>query len=673
MMRKKLHAMMAGMVVACGLTATAQTNSTAQLSPKAYAPFELGELKPEGWLKEWAQRAANGLTKNMGINFTEFVKGWETADEPGWWHYEQTAYYTDGFVRLAYLLDDEYLKERSRKVMDAVVARQKPNGYIHSNNKEYVESWGTTKVDHGLYWSEAVFCRSALAYYSATKDGRVLEMLKKVYRNFPLFSFDKDRGKPFGGEDLDYDRKIEGVENMFEISRITGDMYFANRALQVLAGYDAAFIESWARKKEFMHTAICHGVSWNEASKLPAIGYIYNNDPEYLAASVNNYEFLQENSMLPTGVNSSNEHLHGIGAFEAAESCDISDFMWSNIWLARASGDARYGDRIEKDAFNALPGCVNSTFTACVYTQAPNRIPGFHLRIRDDGSYYKEMHWPTCCPANINRALPNYIMNMAMMNGNGEIMWLTYGPAHLKTRDGRYDILCETEYPFRDVLTFTLNTIPQKQVLKLRVPEWCANPSLAINGKNVKFKVEDNFIVLKGKWKQGDKIQLTFPMKPTLVMGCEKFPYYKGKKAPSWGIMVPHTSDMKLDGFVDQGRCAWVTYGPLLFAMPLQRGGRDGFDINEELWTEYRYALTPGSLQGCTVDTAQVHRPFAWSYHNNPVTIHAKAELVDWNPDKGDPVMPLTAPATLKKDIDIRLIPYGCLAYRLSMFPLVGE
>ncbi len=672
-MKTTIKSIAASAFLTFALTATAQNFPAARLDKKAYAPFELGELKPEGWLKEWAQRAANGLTKEMGDKYTQFAKGWASADEPGWWHYEQTGYYTDGFVRLAYLLGDEELINRSRKVMEAVVARQKPNGYIHSNNKDYVQTWGTTNVDYGLYWSEAVFCRSALAYYSATKDQRVLEMLKKVYANFPLFAFDKNREEPFGGADLDKTRKLVGLENMFELSRITGDMSFASRALQVLANYDNAFVESWARKKEFLRTGICHGVSWNESSKLPAIGYIYNGNPEYLAASVNNYEFLQQNTMLPSGVNSSNEYLHGVGAFEAAESCDISDFMWSNIWLARATGNARYGDRIECDAFNALPGAVNSSFTQCVYTQAPNRIPGFHLRIRDDGAYYKEMHWPTCCPSNINRALPNYIMNMAMVNGNGEIMWLTYGPAHLQTRDGRYDIQCETEYPFRDKITFTLNTIPQKQVLRMRVPEWCTAPQLTINGKSVKFKQTDGFIVLSGKWKQGDQIQLTFPMKATLVEGCEKFPFYKGKKAPSWGFMIPCNGYMKLDGFINQGRCAWVTYGPLLFAMSMQRANRDVFDINEEQWTEYRYALTPQSLQQCTVDTAKVIHPFIWKYSNAPLSLSAKAELVDWNPDKADPVMPLTAPAVLKKDIDIKLIPYGFLAYRLTMFPLVGE
>ena len=190
---------LASLALVCGLGAPAQALSPdcgsdvrnagdgqtlqhhASMRPEAYAPFALGELKPEGWLRDWAQLAAKGMTKTIGEEYTEFVKGWASADEPGWWHYEQTAYYTDGFTRLAFLLDDTLLVERSRRVMEAVAARQKPNGYIHSNTPEYVEKWGTTEADSGLYWSEAIFCRAALAYYSATGDEKILDMVKRVY------------------------------------------------------------------------------------------------------------------------------------------------------------------------------------------------------------------------------------------------------------------------------------------------------------------------------------------------------------------------------------------------------------------------------------------------------------------------------------------------------------
>ena len=137
-MKLKLQTLVVAALVACSLNTSAQKSSNAKNNPKAYAPFDLGELKPEGWLKEWAQKAARGMTRTIGIEFTEFVRGWGDPNQGGCWHYEQTAYYTDGFTRLGFLLDDTLLINRSRRVMEAVVARQKPNGYIHSNNKDYV-------------------------------------------------------------------------------------------------------------------------------------------------------------------------------------------------------------------------------------------------------------------------------------------------------------------------------------------------------------------------------------------------------------------------------------------------------------------------------------------------------------------------------------------------------
>ena len=147
-MKLKLQTLVVAALVACSLNTSAQKSSNAKNNPKAYAPFDLGELKPEGWLKEWAQKAARGMTRTIGIEFTEFVRGWGDPNQGGWWHYEQTAYYTDGFTRLGFLLDDTLLINRSRRVMEAVVARQKPNGYIHSNNKDYVEKWGKLDADY---------------------------------------------------------------------------------------------------------------------------------------------------------------------------------------------------------------------------------------------------------------------------------------------------------------------------------------------------------------------------------------------------------------------------------------------------------------------------------------------------------------------------------------------
>ena len=655
------------LLIAIVLLGMTTISAEAQNVKESYVPFAVGEVKPEGWLHDWCGMAARGLTKNLGNDFTEFVKGWQSADEPGWWHYEQTGYYADGVTRLGFIMDDTLLMNRSRRIMEAVVARQKPNGYILSNNKDYVEKWGTTEGDFGMYWSEAVFGRAALAYYSATGDESVLHMLENVYDEFPLFDRSKEK-YPLSGVEMDNMRKIVGLENMLELTRLTGKKQYVDRAMQVFKNYESGFLQSWTYDKDFMRSTICHGVTFNESAKLCAAAYTWNANPDYLAASVNAYEFIQEHYVLPHGANSSNEYFHGIGAFEAAEACDVTDFMWSNIWMARATGDSRYGDRIERDAFNALATSVSAYFDLSVYTNAMNRIPGIHLKIRDDGQYYKVIHDPTCCSANINRALPNYIINMFMYNQCHELMVLGYGPARLKTRDGRYDIQMDTRYPFGESIVFNINAIPQGEVLKLRMPEWCEQYEIYINGTRMRLAPRDGFFHVEKEWQAGDVVELRLKMQPTLVSGTEQFAEIDGAQ-PYWGLMEPAKPEYEYTGFADGGKYGLVTYGPLVFALSMQYKEGNYYELNEERWHEFRYALNAHSLDEAAVEVRDMPAYFRWGKEAAPIRIKVKADLIDWEPDKGDPKLPLESPAVKQHDVELKLIPMGFAPCRMAMFP----
>ena len=106
-----------------------------------------------------------------------------------------------------------------------------------------------------------------------------------------------------------------------------------------------------------------HGVTFNELAKLFAMVYSWNANASFLAASVNAFEMVERYDVQVHGVVSANEQLAGIGPNVATETCDVSDFMYSNEWLLRVAGDGRYGDHIEKAFFNAAPGAVNRTFS----------------------------------------------------------------------------------------------------------------------------------------------------------------------------------------------------------------------------------------------------------------------------------------------------------------------
>ena len=90
------------------------------VSAQPYARFHEGLLKNtqvKGWILQFLERQQTGLTGHpeaMSYPYNSCL--WagnitREAEERGsdWWRYEQTAYYTDGLLRLGYLLNDQSL------------------------------------------------------------------------------------------------------------------------------------------------------------------------------------------------------------------------------------------------------------------------------------------------------------------------------------------------------------------------------------------------------------------------------------------------------------------------------------------------------------------------------------------------------------------------------------
>ena len=90
---------------------------TATNAQAPYAQFQggmIGCIEPQGWIEEFLHRQQTGLTGHpeaMSYPYDsclwagEIGRNTETYGSD-WWRYEQTAYYTDGLLRLGYLLGD---------------------------------------------------------------------------------------------------------------------------------------------------------------------------------------------------------------------------------------------------------------------------------------------------------------------------------------------------------------------------------------------------------------------------------------------------------------------------------------------------------------------------------------------------------------------------------------
>lgn len=84
------------------------------------------EIKPEGWLRRQLEIQAEGLSGHLDLIWPDIRDSkWIGGDKDGW---ERVPYWLDGFIPLAYLLDDEELKQRAKKYVDAIVDRQQEDG-----------------------------------------------------------------------------------------------------------------------------------------------------------------------------------------------------------------------------------------------------------------------------------------------------------------------------------------------------------------------------------------------------------------------------------------------------------------------------------------------------------------------------------------------------------------
>ena len=86
------------------------------------------EIRAKGWLARQLQLQAQGLSGNLDKIWPDVRdSAWVGGDREGW---ERVPYWLDGFIPLAYLLQDADMIARAKRYIDAILERQQPDGWI---------------------------------------------------------------------------------------------------------------------------------------------------------------------------------------------------------------------------------------------------------------------------------------------------------------------------------------------------------------------------------------------------------------------------------------------------------------------------------------------------------------------------------------------------------------
>ena len=325
-------------------------------------PVSLDSVFPRGWLLRYLELQKDGLTGHLekaGYPFDSV--SWAMGDaasacgtsNPGWWAYEQTAYWLDGMERTAQLLQDEELLSRAQEVIDAVLSHPDEDGYLGPLFLKETDGW--------CRWPHVVFFRALMAYYSVTKDPAVVQAVTKHYLS--------------GTCDFYRFRDVMNVEIMLWAYSQNGDKRLLELAENTYRVYnETATDDNTVAVHRSRYKPYVHGVTFNEFAKLGAILYLHTGKKEYLAPTINAYKKLDRQHMLVSGLHCSNEFLLDNHYMRSHETCDVSDYTWALSYLLMATGDGVYADKLERCVFNAGFGSVDETFRALQYFSCPNQL-----------------------------------------------------------------------------------------------------------------------------------------------------------------------------------------------------------------------------------------------------------------------------------------------------------
>lgn len=589
------------------------------------------EIKPEGWLKKQLEIQANGLSGNLDKIWPDVKdSAWIGGNREGW---ERVPYWLDGFIPLAYLLENEDMISRAKKYIDSIIEAQNDDGWICPCKKEERSKYDT--------WGVQLISKVLKVYYDCSNDERIPEVLYKTLKCYyellkdgtiKLFDWGKYRWfETFIAIDFLCERYNE--EWLKELAAILKEQGIDYKAL----------VKQWERplNKWSLDTHLVNIVMMlkSEALVCKVLGKEYTDDAEYFRQILDKYNGTVYGSF--TG----DECLSGISPIQGTELCAIVEQMFSYEILYAYTGDDKWAELLELLAFNALTSQISEDMWTHQYLQMSNQIacekfPGkslFRTNNSEAHLFGLEPHFG-CCTANFNQGWPKFAL-ATYMKDNDTIMNGFWLPSVFESDGIKIELV--TNYPFENSVKYVISTEKDFK-FKVRIPSFCQNLKIdacEYSGNELVFYIEEGV----------REINIEF----------ETIPYFE--KRP-YGLNA-------------------VKCGSLLFSVPISYSEKKHeYEANgvERKFPYCDYELIRESEFSYGYCKTVLKRNFngmcetPFSKKSPSVTINAVVKKIEWGLEDGYETVCAKIPESrtgISKEKNIDLAPYGCCKLRMTELP----
>jgi DUF1680 family protein len=215
----------------------------------------------------------------------------------------------------------------------------------------------------------------------------------------------------------------------------------------------------------------------------------------------------------------------------------IASVQW-NWRMLLATGGSRYADEMERALYNAVAGSTSLDGTHFFYSNP------LHLRTGHDGSHEdapsQRLPWYSCacCPPNLARLVASLHGYTATTDDTGlQVHLYSAGAVRAEVDGVRIEVVTRTDYPWDGRVELTV-TGSGPVDLSLRVPDWCAEPSLLVDGVPLDVTPDDGYLRLRRDWSAGVTVVLDLAMPVRVVTAHPRVDAVRGCVALARGPLV---------------------------------------------------------------------------------------------------------------------------------------
>jgi DUF1680 family protein len=219
-----------------------------------------------------------------------------------------------------------------------------------------------------------------------------------------------------------------------------------------------------------------------------------------------------------------------------AETCAaIGSFQWA--WrLLLATGRARYADEMERLLYNGIAASTATGGTAFFYSNPLQLRTGHDGSGEDAPSQRLSWYSCACCPPNLARLMAS--LHTYAATGSPTGLQVHLYAAGTFTAGGQ-TVRVETAYPWNETVSLTVTDAAEGPwTLALRVPAWCADARLSVNGSLVRAGAQEGYLRLTRTWRPGDRVELVLAMPPRLITAHPRVDAVRGTVALARGPVV---------------------------------------------------------------------------------------------------------------------------------------